>query len=653
MMTTIRTTIIGIFLLQATLWAESTVRVSKQEDGSYRVVTPAYSVAIGTNGFLQSIRAGDTEFLQPHPWFGMTSFVTEFIAGGCVGVLHTQQTAHVLANLQQPSPTQIEARSSACLVRYDFRERDFDIASKLLDPNTGHYYILFPSAQVAKALNERNDSAVRLDSCQQNIWSFQEGMRWIARNGAMLKVQQPAMNGYAQFGWWGYSHPPSNAVYGVSFSVTPRETRYTFVPVANPSVAESVHFEIKCPDADMLLPKDGRLTVTAENLVPRAIEVKTVYEIRDYVRRDLVAAKKTALKLKPHASGLVDTAISIPAPGPYRGILKTLDANGQPVRQIEWIFTYDFPNYHPPLVRPPDFKEFWAETLKKLAATPLDTKMTLNEKESTPESETYEVSLANFNGRRVTAWYCKPRKAGKYPVVYYCPPTGVYPMVFWAGKGNGRYGTFHIAVHGFNVALKDMPEQDPWRGYHTVGLESPKTTSWRFIYAGLVRGMDFLLSRPEVDPDRIMVAGSSQGGGLATVLAGLHPKVAFLNPQFSGLCHLDWIGDGKPGCWPFGMANKPSGQTEEQFLKTLSYFDVANFTPDVRCPTVALIGMMDFVTGSGNQIATFAHLKPGQVEFVCDPWGGHGGCDRQYSQRYKEARQRFLDGQSVILKPAK
>ena len=84
-------------------------------------------------------------------------------------------------------------------------------------------------------------------------------------------------------------------------------------------------------------------------------------------------------------------------------------------------------------------------------------------------------------------------------------------------------------------------------------------------------------------------------------------------PQYPGLPRLDWTLKYNTGYWPFKMSAKPEGQTEEQFFKTLSYFDVANFTPDVQCPAVILVGLLDWVTASG---------KLGQRGGTSETWAG-------------------------------
>src|ERR1041385_7277586 len=52
-------------------------------------------------------------------------------------------------------------------------------------------------------------------------------------------------------------------------------------------------------------------------------------------------------------------------------------------------------------------------------------------------------------------------------------------------------------------------------------LCSEKENAYRAIYMDCVRAVEFLLSRPEVDANKICVMGGSQGGGLTLATAGL------------------------------------------------------------------------------------------------------------------------------------
>jgi cephalosporin-C deacetylase-like acetyl esterase len=136
------------------------------------------------------------------------------------------------------------------------------------------------------------------------------------------------------------------------------------------------------------------------------------------------------------------------------------------------------------------------------------------------------------------------------------------------------------------------------------------------------------------------------------VAAGLDQRVRFCMPFHSGLPRLDWTVVYEPGYWPFGRGAKPADQTEAEFLRTLSYFDAANFTSDIRCPVVAEIGLMDTVTASGNQICALAHVPNGQLQLICSPWAMHGAGSRAAGLA-QESYNRFLQGQPPITTPTK
>ena len=100
------------------------------------------------------------------------------------------------------------------------------------------------------------------------------------------------------------------------------------------------------------------------------------------------------------------------------------------------------------------------------------------------------------------------------------------------------------------------------------------------------------------------------------------------------------------------MAVKPKQQTEEQFLMTLSYFDTANFTQDIRCPVLAEVGLMDTVTAAGNQICALAHVPNRLLYLVCSPWAMHGAGSRD-GNRIGECYARFRQGEDAIHTPTK
>jgi cephalosporin-C deacetylase-like acetyl esterase len=207
-----------------------------------------------------------------------------------------------------------------------------------------------------------------------------------------------------------------------------------------------------------------------------------------------------------------------------------------------------------------------------------------------------------------------------------------------------------LAIHGYDVDLSNFPTEQPWPGgrYHAVGLARPETYFYRQVYLRCVRAFDVLSALPETDSRRIMVYGGSQGGGLSIITAALRPEVAFCAPAIPGLCRLDWTVRYGVGSWPLNQQDVPAGQTLDQMLATLSYYDAANFIGRVKCPIAGTIGWLDTITAAGGQVAAFAQANRERFTFTAAPWGRHGA-DGRTQQAYYGNHTLFQQGQAIPL----
>jgi uncharacterized protein len=156
---------------------------------------------------------------------------------------------------------------------------------------------------------------------------------------------------------------------------------------------------------------------------------------------------------------------------------------------------------------------------EKLA--PLDDKVTLMEEQ--PQVTRYKVEFTSTNGLRVPGYYYIP-KHGKKPLP--C-------IIFMHGAGGSKedliIGYQFMAIRGFAVLALDAA----LHGERKVpGLE-PDKTDWYQTRAFFIqtvidmrRAVDWLETRPEIDPSRIGYFGASQGSIIGTVFVGVEKRIA-------------------------------------------------------------------------------------------------------------------------------
>ena len=146
----------------------------------------------------------------------------------------------------------------------------------------------------------------------------------------------------------------------------------------------------------------------------------------------------------------------------------------------------------------------------------------------------------------VTANLYRPSAPGKYPaVIFVCGHSG-------NGKASPNYqlGAINLARKGYVVLLIDPIAQGERRQYEGIkaaeGLNNSCTKthatlgkqlrlcgeffgSWRAFDA--ICGLDYLLSRPEVDPSRVGITGNSGGGTMTTFVQALDPRFTMAAPS--------------------------------------------------------------------------------------------------------------------------
>lgn len=592
-----------------------------------------WSTTIGENGLLRSIKIGGTEMLQNFP--GRTDACIILSAG-------TRELLPKFDSVEKTTNGSIKATTEKLLIEYIFSNDNLRIQfqSRVKDQEVFHMY-LRPSASVTRAVDGEADTSVS----PTNTWYFDMlKARWFAMTGEVLNFEMPG----SHWSRWPYTNEGVGC-FGATFY--PRNNgEWVLRPEANPSPATALVFEIKGENPDFLPPggKPAMFPCEAENLGKANLEVGYRVTVRKYTDRSTVLETSGKFTIAPNSTSTIPLKLNLKTPDVYRGEVELLK-DGVSFKKKSWNFCYDFAHYEPRCPKPKDFDEFWKSTLAELDKVPVDLKRTVVTNEA--NGTLYKVDFAVLNGERAYAWLRVPKsKEGKkLPARLELPPSGVNKL---PPPPESPAVEMKLAIHGYDVDFSNLKWEPPypWPGgrYHNVGIEKKETYFYRNVYLRCVRAVDVLASLPEVDAKRVMVFGGSQGGGLSIVAAALNPKIAFCAPGFPGLCRFDWTLRYGVGSWPLNKDDVPKGQTLDQMLETLSYFDAANFTGSIKAPIMGTMGWLDEITAAGGQIAALAQADKSHLTLYCAPWGRHGA-DKRTQNLFYLSHSLFFEGKPVPL----
>lgn len=306
--------------------------------------------------------------------------------------------------------------------------------------------------------------------------------------------------------------------------------------------------------------------------------------------------------------------------------------------------------YAPAVAEPADFDAFWHVTLAEAATRPvlLDVRP---EPTDLRLVESWDVTFTGFGGDPVRAWYTRPAGLdGPLPTVVEFP-----------GYGRGRglpHERLTWPVAGYAHLLMDCRGQsgqygggdtpDPGQGAAggpwpvTWGILDPRDYHYRRLITDAVRAVQAARALPGVAADRIVVAGNSQGGGLALAVAGLLPDLAAVLSTAPFLCHMQRAIDITDAA-PYGDIARylaVNREAEEAVRRTLSYVDAVTFARRAVAPAHFGIGLRDTVcppstgfaahnqygAGNGRQV-------PPEREVHVYPFNQHEGGEAVHVRR--------------------
>jgi cephalosporin-C deacetylase len=238
---------------------------------------------------------------------------------------------------------------------------------------------------------------------------------------------------------------------------------------------------------------------------------------------------------------------------------------------------------------PADFDQYWQRLLDELAGYLARPELDLIPLRSTDFATLYGVRLTSIGPYRLFGYLSIPTGQGPFPAIYYAPKYQSVLEIIPQGAANlqrSQYMTFSLASRGQRNA--DTPYAAMFPGLLTDGIADAAAYMFRGITADSVRGLEWLLTRPELDPTRVVVVGND----LAFIIAALQPGATHV--VTTPALFYDTIDMAqKTTAYPLEEINDYLRTFPEQadaVRRTLAYYDLRGFAPRVTATILLMAG---------------------------------------------------------------
>ena len=301
--------------------------------------------------------------------------------------------------------------------------------------------------------------------------------------------------------------------------------------------------------------------------------------------------------------------------------------------------------YHTTTTPPDDLGAFWAETLAEAHAAAGPTRAV---RVDTPlrRITTYDVTFTGYAGQPIRAWLNLPADAD-------AALPGVVEFIGYGG-GRGRpsewllwasAGYAHLVMdtrgQGGSWRAGDTPDPDPdgagpsTPGFLTRGVLDPHGYYYRRLVTDAVRAVEAAAELPQVDPGRLAVVGTSQGGGLALGAASLAPdRVAAVVSQVPFLCDIRravTVTDADP-YHELVRFCRIHPERADAVMATVDHVDMVHLVPRATAPALFAAALHDEVCPPSTIFAAY-HAYAGPKDIEVYEWDGHEGGRAHFDTR--------------------
>lgn len=298
---------------------------------------------------------------------------------------------------------------------------------------------------------------------------------------------------------------------------------------------------------------------------------------------------------------------------------------------------------------PKDLRKFWDRQIAKMRKMPLTVETAAAPQEMADQSgfTCLDIEIPMPEGNPVRAYLAYPTDASEksLPIVIRAHAAGVKgewcrcsidKTIDDARRGGGAIAldiNAHGMLNGQPQSYYDELDSGELYKYSTRDFTGHDDFYFRLMYLRIVRAIDYLVTLPQWDGERIAILGESQGGAQAAALAGIDNRITAASLRVPAFMDVAGGLDDRAGSWP-----QTYGRKAEEHIHVLPYYDAACLLTLTKARLFFEAGLVDYTCPPACVAAGYNNAASQDKTIVFFPYRPHttGGMDKRCLQRWKE-----------------
>jgi pimeloyl-ACP methyl ester carboxylesterase len=243
--------------------------------------------------------------------------------------------------------------------------------------------------------------------------------------------------------------------------------------------------------------------------------------------------------------------------------------------------------------------------------------------------EVEEVSFLSEDGLRMAGWYVPPENGGLVILLH----------GYGGTRLSMRWHAERLVEAGYGVLMYDERASGESEGtYRSYGWEDSRDVGG---------ALSFLSDKPEVDPDKIGIAGCSIGGQIALQGAAYYPQISAVWTEGASMIRAQDIP--RPTNFIAGLIVVSNYLMDQMFAARLGMKappPMIEIIGDIAPRPIMLVGSgipFKFVGSEGDHLEIYARYAGENAELWVLPDAGHCGGPRARPEEYAHRMVEFFD----------